>query len=239
MQLRVVKDDNLDAVFGARLAEDLRAHVHDGGDCRACGRLIGPADRVRLEVVSQPYGLQFVWARHATCTPPAPTAFQQAVFTPLTWSSMAALIPITTQPASAFYPDSEPELLPVVVLNPSREGFTLLPPTGREWPATVVACYVEHGFNPAGVPDLTHRDGSQFAGQLVVSGVQFDLPPYGWGYSAPLATPITKQIRARGGFLLILTHAVVGEDVNQAGLDALLTGRDYVQAWITIRFDLD
>lgn len=240
-KLDVVADDDLNQIFNAEVCQEMRDSIYSGGDCRACAEPLIDGQKVRLEAVSMP-GSWMVWARHATCAPTVEEGNQTAFFTPLTWTTMSAALPThdgTSPGKSAFFrKPAAPSLMPIVILNPSVDGFSVssvLSPTDPEH--SLLGGYLQAGFDEPGKTRLGGPQTHSFTCRLTADSIGFNLMPYGGRYDADL-NPLhgADSVREKGGVLLILTHAVSAHDITDGkSLEQLMRQpHRYVTTWLPL-----
>lgn len=240
-KLDVVADDDLNQFFSAEVCQEMRDSIYSGGDCRACSRPLIDGQKVRLEAVSMP-GSWMVWARHATCAPTVEDGNHTAFFTPLTWTTMSAALPTNdgTSPgkSSFFRKPAAPELMPIVILNPSIDGFSGTSPLGSVDPdQSLLGDYLQVGFDEPGKTPLGGAQAHSFTCRITGNSIGFNLMPFGGSYDADLH-PVqgADSVRKKGGVLLILTHAVTAHDVTDArSIEQLMRQpHRYVTAWLPL-----
>lgn len=226
MKLQAVVDDTLAEVFGPDLADEMRGSVFEGGDCRFCGKELRRGDRVRLEAANGD-ALWFVWARHATCSPTIAN-HSTPFMTPLTWRTFTATMPII-EPGTG-----KRSGLPLVVLNPSLDGFALREAEDGSWHPRLVDHYLDRGFcHPGELMLGREKEEHSFKGRLSGGTLEFDLFPIGFGFNTGLHPRTAELVREKKGFVIALTHAAAGEELQSApALSAFMNAGNYVLAWV-------
>lgn len=238
-RLEVISDDDLDQLFSQPIAEQMRGSIYSGGDCRACGRTLQTGQKVRLEAATMP-GSWTVWARHATCSPTVGDNNQTVLFTPHTWATLSVGVPMApmAEGRSFFRKKPAAELMPMVILNPSVDGFSLAGKPGEDLPRTLPEKYFAMGFDQPGTTNIRVAQKHPFTCRINGDSIEFDLFPYGDSYSATLHPDSGADlIRKQNGLLLLVTHAASpGEITNAQEIQGLMQQPEhYATTWLPLQ----
>lgn len=148
--LEFVHDPALDQTFGTGLVTLLTGAVEPGGDCVACGQLLGSQGQFRLAAQVSELGGAVVAAVHAPCGGGVNhTSFLSVP--PSTWLAASFGNPVNVvTPRRLFRKEkTESRVVPVVAIKPSCDVFVLTPTSDGKY-EDPLQTFRGRGYEPLG-----------------------------------------------------------------------------------------
>lgn len=244
--LKVVNDPALDREFGARLAENIRASVHAGGDCRVCGKEIRNADKVRIDTQAPVAPTMHIYSvRHASCKP-STEGLAASILTDHTYTYRFFGWEFTQSKPQTWLdrllrraPGEEKTPFIGAVVHPGVDGMPVVRGADGNWPETLQAMFEAAGFGHLGDVDMPKQPspGDPFTaerehGRITLRGQnQF----IGSTYSEVVpAGPVQAHLDASAGVMLGMATVTDPNQIPDQEIPLLIPEfRDEVRyAWL-------
>lgn len=182
--LKVVNDPDLDREFGADLAENIRASVHAGGDCRVCGIVIRDSDQVRIDTQESVIpAMRIYYVRHASCEP-STQGFGAHILTAHTYTHRfygtlmyQPKAPTWKDRLLRRYPGEDEIPIVVAIVHPGVDGMPVRQTDDQTWPKSLAGMFEAGGFGQLGALEMSQHQSADAPftaernhGQLMLHG---------------------------------------------------------------------